>query len=145
MGRQANGASSGASTAVDGELEAVRERIEHWRRTRKKRTAMSAELWAAAISLVEERGVHAVAQALKLSHDKLKLRSLEAELAGQHRPSPETDFVELSGAHVFGAPVPTVSEVELSNAEGARMTIRLEAGHAVDVVGLSDAFWRRVQ
>ena len=118
-------------------------RIERWRRRRTKRTAMPEDLWAVAVSLVEERGVYAVSQALKLSHDRLKLNVLQAELAGRGCPSSEPGFVELSAGEVLGAAEAAGSEIEFSSADGAQMTIRLPAGQAVDVVGLSDAFWRR--
>ena len=146
MGKRVKGTGNSKTAAVDVELEAVRERIERWRRTRTKRTAMSEELWDAAISLLEGRSVYAVARALNVSHDRLKMRALEAELEERSRASKsEADFVELRAGQVFGASEAAGSEVELLSADGARMTIRLEAGHAVDVVGLSDAFWSREQ
>ncbi len=133
-----------AEAAVDGEIEAVRGRIEHWRRTRKKRTEMPEALWAAAVALTRERDIYPVARALKVDYTSLKLRALQAELDRQTgAAASEAGFVEISTAQIFGAHEPVESVVELSDANGARMTIRMPASRAVDLVGLSDAFWRR--
>jgi hypothetical protein len=137
------GGESAAGEPVDGQLEAVRERIEHWRRTRKKRTAMAEELWTAAVVLTEERGLYPVARRLKLNYDALKARGLAAELERRAGPSAAPGFVELPAAQVFGAPPRPSSEVELESTDGSRMTIRMRAGEALDVGQLSAAFWER--
>jgi len=44
--------------ALPAEVKGVRKRIEHRRRTRRKRSAMPEELWNAAASLARDRAVH---------------------------------------------------------------------------------------
>ena len=56
------------------ELVSVRRRIEMWRRTRERRTAMPEALWKAAAELARLRGVHPIARALRLDYYSLKGR-----------------------------------------------------------------------
>lgn len=69
---------TGLDTAAD--LEAIRARIDQWRRTRTKRAAMPEDLWLAATALGQRLGVHPVSQRLRLNYDRLKLRVAESEL-----------------------------------------------------------------
>ncbi len=134
---------------TDAALEALRARIDHWRRTRAKRAAMPDDLWAEAVALCEERGLYPVSQGLRVSYDRLKLRVVEAELErvralAEAEPADvaEGGFVELCAAEVFGtANATTVEEVELWRADGARMTLRMASGQELDLVGLSQTFF----
>jgi len=127
---------------VDEQLEAVGARVAHWRRTRKKRTAMPAALWGAAVALAEEHGINPVAQVLRVDYQGLKVRALEAEMARRNRVETEPGFVELRPAALPEVCEPTGAEVELWRADGSRMTLRMARGQVVDVQGLSEAFWR---
>lgn len=128
----------GARTPRDSELEAVRRRVEHWRRTREKRTRMPEELWSAAVSLTESRGVYRVARGLRVNYETLTSRVLRAEAEMGSASVAAASFVELAASpgpvHCGG------SVVELRRGEEARLTIRLCAGEALDVVGLASAF-----
>ena len=140
MRRRANGASCSEEAVVGRELEALGERIERWRRTRAKKGPMPGELWAAAVSAAEERGLFPVARALNVNFDTLKARLLEVELNRRTGAASTAGFVELSSARVFGAEV-VESVVELSKADGARMTIRVRSGQTLDVMALSATFF----
>jgi hypothetical protein len=137
----------------DGAIAELRTRIDGWRRTRSKRNAMPKELWADAVSLCDGRGLYAVARGLGISYDRLKMRTLEAELARQAGTAvPVEDahatevavasFVELSAAQLFSASANHMAgtEVELARPDGARMTIRMAVGQTVDVRQLSQTF-----
>jgi hypothetical protein len=114
---------------------------------------MPDDLWEEAASLCEDRGIYAVSRGVGLSYDRLKLHMVEAELERARRPvDVETadcrqlddvaaGFVELRAAQVFSLPErTTVAAVELSRADGARMTLRLASEQSLDLIGLSETF-----
>jgi hypothetical protein len=122
------------------QLSQLRRRIERWRRTRVKRSPMPAELWRAATELAQELGVYRVAREVGVGYEALKDR---VEAHGEHGARESGAFVELAGASlVSAASAPARSEVELSDASGTTMVIRLAADQAVDVGALLAAFRR---
>jgi hypothetical protein len=127
------------------EVQLLRARIEHWRSTRVKHTAMPEALWAEAARLARRYGVCPVSRALRISYDSLQRRggAPEARRGSSARPA----FVELSGAELTTAgPTPatptanptTAGEVvlEISDAIGLRLTLRLPPGHPLDLGAL---------
>ena len=132
MGRQARPLSAG--------VKQLRARIERWRTTRERRTAMSPELWAEATRQAQGHGVYRVARALRISFEGLKRRIAESATGvtvPQGRPSA---FVELTGAELLGGPVVSGTVGELSDAAGTRLAIRLARETEVDVASLVAAF-----
>jgi hypothetical protein len=128
------------STTSD-RLKELRERISRWRLTFPKRRPMPAPLWDEAVALARELGVHPVKAALGLNYESLKTRLDEATSHGHGAQSGAgVDFVELSGAQLLGLPVAAGPVVELSDASGGRLTMRLAAGSALDVAQLVAAF-----
>ena len=122
-------------------LSQLRRRIERWRRTRVKRSPMPPELWIAATELAQELGVYRVAQEVGVGYESLKDR---VEAQGEHGAREAGAFVELAGASlVSAAPATARSEVELSDARGTTMVIRLATDQVVDVAALLAAFRRR--
>jgi len=92
---------------------------------------MPQELWAAATELARELGVSRVAQELGVGYGSLKDR------LGANGARGSGAFVEVDGALVLSAaPAPARNEVELSDASGLKVVIRLGAGQAVDVGAL---------
>lgn len=122
-------------------VKAVSDRIEKWRRTRRKRSPMPEQLWREAAALAGSHGVYRISQALRVSYETL--RSWTAK-TGPHEAKKQGDtvgFVEVGlaePAEVEAGPV-----VELADGDGAKMTIRLPAGSTVDVAGLASACWSR--
>jgi hypothetical protein len=114
-------------------LEDARRRFEHWRRTRRCRTAVPAELWSAAVAVARVHGVNATADALRLDYYRLKARMSSAAT-----PPPVT-FVE---ARVPPAPERVGEEylIELERTDGGRMRARVATLDALAV--LSESFWR---
>lgn len=129
------------------EIKKTQDRIEHWRRTRRRRSPMPEDLWTEASALARKHGVYPISRDLRLSYDSLKKRSLrparrDLKPQGSHLEG----FVELSAAQVVdtvkGAADPQRA-IELADSNGARLTIRLADHDRFDVVGLVRAFWNR--
>jgi hypothetical protein len=128
--------SNGVRAAV--RLTQLRGRIERWRCTRAKRSPMPAELWTAATELARELGAYRVAREAGVGYQSLRDRL--GDDAEKGRPRAEA-FVEIDTAALFASPPATVhGEVELSDARGMKVVIRLGAGESVDVAGLLGAF-----
>jgi hypothetical protein len=116
----------------------LRRQIERWRGARVKRSPMPAELWRAATELARELGVYRVARELGVGYQSLKDRAGARSEPGAREAAA---FVELDGAALLAAaPAAARSEVELSDASGTTMVIRLAADQAVDVAALLAAF-----
>ena len=130
--------------ALPGRVEAVRRRIEHWRETREKRTRMPEGLWGAAVSVAHKHGLWAVSRALRLNYECLKGRCARAKgVVGGGGGKRSTGFVELDAGQLVSSRDETMTLVELTRGDGAKLTIRVGGGESVDVSALADAFWRR--
>lgn len=143
---------------VHPDIEGARCRVERWRRERKQHGPMPEELWHEAARLAHHHGVQVVAVALGLDYNRLKARvqslgeaPLSAPLgAGELSGAEEDDtnkvfeFVELSPV----ARVPSIEQVEatieLSRADGSKLSIRLPVGGTgqdrLDLVAMTRAF-----
>ena len=132
------------ATTLPPDVERVRDQIEAWRQTRERRTRMPEELWQAAAALAREHAAWPVSQALPVRHDGLKRRLAETE-TGADVPSVSPGFVDLGpisssvGSAPSGCPE---AVVELTQADGTRLTVRLSSRTAIDVRALVDAFCR---
>jgi hypothetical protein len=120
----------------------LRDRIERWRRTRAKRTLMPAELWSEALVQARREGAYLVAQAARLNFDGLRRRLAETA-AGEAATPGSSGFVELSGAQILATAKPAGAEVEVVDATGTRLTVRLATETVVDVAQLVAAFRQR--
>ena len=126
--------------AAAGRVERVRKQIDRWRGTRKRCSPMPERLWGEASLLARELGVHRIKCALGLNYESLKKRVGnvgERGSAGAKAPS----FVEWRGAQLLGPAGGAV--VEVSDADGGRLTVQLGAGSELDVAGLVEVFRRR--
>lgn len=131
MGRKASGGIN------DARVKEVRNQITVWRRTRARRTAMPAELWAKTVALAQTWGTYPIARTLRVDYQSLARRIAEA--GGERVGNAESvGFVEMRGADLIGG----VALVEVSEADGARLTIRLPAGSPLDAAVLLGAFRR---
>ena len=123
--------------AAEGRVERVREQIDRWRGGRQRCSPMPERLWGEASLLARELGVHRVKCALGLNYESLKKRVGKGEergSAGGKAPS----FVEWSGAQLLGPARGAV--VEVSDADGGRLTVQLGVGSELDVAGLVEVF-----
>jgi hypothetical protein len=127
-------------------VEPLRQQIEHWRKMRAKRSPMPEPLWRGAVELAHERGVHAAAQALRLSYGSLRKRAEAAGVARRVRRDggaghqPPATFVELPPALMATAAGPSGPIVEVVGPSGQRLTVRLRSGD-LDVAELIRACW----
>jgi hypothetical protein len=100
---------------------------------------MPAELWARTIALARTLGTYAIARALRVDYPSLARRL--AETGGKRGAQVGCGgFVELRGADLIGG----ATVVEVSDVDGARMTIRFGASAALDPTALVGAFRRRL-
>jgi hypothetical protein len=120
----------------------LQDRIEKWRRTRVKRTAMPEALWSEAVALARGEGMYRTARALGVDYESLKRRIAERAASDRGAAAPANAFVEVSGAQVLAAPSPG-TVVDLTDENGARMIIRLSTGREIDVAQWIAAFRRR--
>jgi hypothetical protein len=130
------------SMALDVRLERLRGRVEHWRRSRVRRTEMPAELWTEAVALARQGQPYAVAGRLRVNFEALRRRVAEAALEEERAAS--RAFVEVSGAEILAAAVPEApgGVVEVTDRDGSRLSLRLPPGTLLDVAGLVAAFRR---
>jgi len=132
-----------AGAARTARMEQVRQRIERWRETREKRGRMPERLWAAAVVLARKHGVYATAQGLRVNYDSLRAR------VGVRRPKRRAPkargaaFVELGPALPLQPASPGGPVVELTGADGQKLTLRLAATEKLDLAGLLREFWSR--
>lgn len=126
--------------ALPAGVKLLRKRIDYWRRTRDRRTAMPADLWAETIALARSGRPYSVAHALRVNYEGLRRRMAETA-AGARVAAPDA-FVELTGAQILGATA-AGAVVELSDGDGMRLTVRLAAGVEVDVARVVAAFRQR--
>jgi hypothetical protein len=122
-------------------MQQLRGRISLWRLMFPKRRPMPAALWSEAVSLARELGVHPVKSALGLNYESLRKRLDEATSRERGAETgADGDFVELTGAQLLGLPAAAGPVVEIFDTSGARLTVRLAAGSALDVAQLVAAF-----
>ena len=121
----------------------LRDRVDHWRKTRRKRSPMPEALWDEAASLARVHGVYPICRAVRLNYENLRKRAEQAAHGSHDGEACPGGFVELSAAQLLGAPASTQTVLELSDREGTRLTLRLPPGGEVDVPGLVASFQRR--
>jgi hypothetical protein len=124
------------------ELMAVHQRFEQWRQKRSSRAdRIPAKLWDQAAQVARIDGVYATSQVLRLDYSRLKQRAQtgggDATLAPAEQSAPS--FVEVGMGQLVNG-VRTV--VEFAGRSGDRMRIEVTGAGTVDLVGLTEAFWR---
>ena len=126
------------------ELARLSEDVARWRRTRAKLSPMPAALWKAAVVVAGRLGVNPVRLALGINHRALQSRrGRRRGWRGREGGRTTARFVGLSGTQVLGLRGAGGPVVELADAHGTRMTVRLAAGTKLDVARLVAAFRRR--
>jgi hypothetical protein len=127
--------------AVGERVKRAQEKMDCWRRSRKKGERMPEGLWEEATSLAKEIGINPVRSLFDLNHKTLKNRvassesEKRAELAG-------SGFVELKN-QIFERPGACGAEIEVSDPSGMRMCVRLPQGSELNLAQLLEAFRRR--
>lgn len=133
-------------SATATELETLRTRIERWRSTRAKHGPMPEALWAEAARLARRDGVCPVSRALRVGYESLQQRVRAIEDNRSHEAPPV--FVELSGAELTRTRAAAQASalvatgevvVEIADARGLQVTLRLPAGYPLDLGTLLSA------
>lgn len=124
-------------------MEQVGRRIEHWRETRAKRGRMPERLWEAAVALAREHGVYATSQGLRLNYDSLRARVRERRPQRRSPKARGAAFVELGPALPLGPASPAGPVVELTGADGQKLTLRLAGPGDLDLPELVSELWSR--
>jgi hypothetical protein len=122
-------------------IEPLRQQVEAWRQSRAPGQRMPESLWEAATELAKEFGVSPVQRVLRVDY-----RGLEYRVTGVNKsksakaPLPaKTTFVELPP---LGAPRRAEHTIELEDAAGRKMTVKVSGGSLAELLPLAQAFWR---
>jgi hypothetical protein len=116
------------------DIQELQARLEQWRQSRPKRSAIPDELWAAAAALARRDGVNRTAAALRLDGGKLK-RKMGTSVAADKKEPPA--FVELLAASASGRSEYTF---ELEGGNG-KLRIHCQGTSAAELADLTRALW----
>jgi len=122
------------------QLQPLAQRLNAWRTARTRGQRIPDELWKAAADLARVHGLSRTAAALRLSYYDLKRRLVAGRIQRRRRVTP-APFVEVSPP----ALAPGLNEqgtVELVQASGARLTLRLPNASTSDLLALVPLFLR---
>ena len=120
------------------DLNQLRHQLDRWRQSQSGATRLPEALWTSAAALALTHGVGPVARALRLDYNKLK-RQMPAPAAAA--PLAAAPFVEVRPREWLPQAA-TACRIELSDPQGAKMTVELPCDPAT-VVGVAQAFWSR--
>ena len=118
-------------------LEAVRKRLEAWRKRGRPGRRISDALWDGAVELCRDYSVSKVSRALRLDYYGLRKRAHKIMEAGS---ATDLGFVKLD----LRAPLVSAAEwrAEMEAPNGARMTLSLKGAPGdLDPLELSRVFW----
>ena len=119
-------------------LDAVRRRLDGWRRTRRGRERIPERLWTAAVQMAGVYGLCITARTLRLDYVALKRHVESARRQGPPGPEPAMSFMELRPPERTAAPE---CLLELEDPRGVKMRIHLQGVALPDVVALSQCLW----
>ena len=122
------------------QLHPLAQRLKAWRAARTRGQRIPDELWKAAADLARVHGLSRTAAALRLSYYDLKRRLVAGRIQRRRRLTP-APFVEVAPP----ALAPGLGErgtLELVQASGARLTLRLPNASAKDLLPLVHLFLR---
>jgi hypothetical protein len=120
------------------DLNQLRHQLDRWRQCQSGATRLPEALWASAATLALTHGVGPVARTLRLDYNKLKR---QVPPPAQATPLAPASFVELRPREWLPQAA-SLCRIELSDPQGARMTLELPCD-AATVVGVAQGFWRR--
>ena len=122
------------------QLQLLAQRLKAWRACRPRGQRIPDELWRAAADLARVHGLSRTSAALRLSYYDLKRRLVAGRIQRRRRVTP-APFVEVAPP----ALAPGLGEhgtVELVQASGSRLTLRLPNASASDLLALVHLFLR---
>jgi hypothetical protein len=98
---------------------------------------MPAELWREAVALARDGGTCQIARAVRVDYESLARRVAEAGASEGGGDAPRAAFVELTGAQLLGSSTLSGPVVEMADANGVHVTIRLVGGAPLGVEDLA--------
>jgi hypothetical protein len=104
---------------------------------------MPEDLWAAAVCLARSHGIAPIARALRLDYGSLKKRVGRSPGGGSGNTDRVSPFVEMDPRHLVPEREPHGGVVELVDADGTKLVVRLSGRESLDVPALVEAFRRR--
>jgi hypothetical protein len=122
------------------QIHPLAQRLKAWRSTRIRGQRIPEELWKAAVDLARVHGLHPTAAALKLNYYGLQRRLLGDHVPRKRRVIP-APFVELVPP-AMPCGLDERGTVEMVQASGARLTLRLPHASAKDLLALVHLFLR---
>lgn len=122
------------------QLEGLRERIARCRRGRHGRSRLPAELWTEAATWAKKLGAYRASRALGVRYATLRSKASEPERRGPSDEGGGPAFVEFSGAQLLEAHGASGAVVEVADASGGRLTIRMGSAPTFDVAAVVAAF-----
>lgn len=123
-------------------IEPLRQQVEAWRKSRPPGQRMPEALWEAATQLAKEYGVSPVQRVLRVDYRGLEYRATGIDKTKSGKPAPpvKTTFVELPT--LPAAPRRAEHTIELEDATGRKMTVKVCGGSLAELLPLAQAFWR---
>ena len=109
-------------------------KIEQWRERHRPRARIPEELWREAAELACAYGINRTAKALRLDYYSLKKRVAAVARSGERAP----EFVEILPGGMPATRPECLIEVE--DASGAKMRIRVQGGDLPDLAALTRVF-----
>lgn len=121
-------------------IEPLLRQVEQWRQQRVAGQKMPEALWEQATVLAKAYGVSPVQGILKIDYSGLARRALgvSRKPAAQAGACEPPRFIELPGLPARRAE----HVVELEDASGRKLSLKIPAGHLAEVLPLAQAFWR---
>ena len=133
------------SPANSPDIKAIRIRIDHWRKTRSKRTHMPEDLWQASVALAKRHGAWRVSQALGVRFEGLKSR-MERPATLREPHDLGSSFVDVTS--VLGrsrSEAAAAATLELSRADGATLSLRFADPASIDLPSLIRTFCEAIR
>lgn len=120
-------------------IEPLLQQVEQWRKNKGRNEKMPEPIWEAATELAKAYGVSPVQGILKIDYRGLQRRVLGIKKpAAKARATERPRFIELPSLLTRRAE----HVVELEDAAGRKLSLKIPAGHLSEVLPLAQAFWR---
>jgi len=122
-------------------IEPLRLQVQAWRESRPRGQRMPETLWEAATQLAKEYGVSPVQGILRIDYRGLEYRAtgVDKSKATKALPAAKAAFVELPA---LVTPRRAEHTIELEDAAGRKMTVKVCGGSLAELLPLAQAFWR---
>jgi hypothetical protein len=119
-------------------IEPLRAQVASWRKHKGPNEKMPESLWEVATELAKAYGVSPVQGILRIDYRGLERRALGISKPAAKVRAGNPRFIELPSLPARRAE----HVVELEDAAGRKLSLKIPAGHLAEVLPLAHAFWR---